>query len=105
MARMSDVLQLRRAGAADAAAVRALTREAYARWVPLLGREPQPMSTDFAEAIRNHQIDLAYLGAELAGLIERLGYEVDGETAFGAGTRVHMSKPVMPGVQSTDSQG
>ena len=36
-----DALTLRRAAAADAAAVRALTREAYAKWVPVIGREPQ----------------------------------------------------------------
>ena len=31
---------IRRAGPADA--VRALTRLAYAKWVPLVGREPTP---------------------------------------------------------------
>ena len=35
---------LRRATPRDAEAVRALTRAAYAKWVPLIGREPRPMT-------------------------------------------------------------
>lgn len=67
---MSGRLELRRAGAADAATVRDLTREAYAKWVPLIGREPKPMTADYAEAVRRHVIDMLYLDGELAGLIE-----------------------------------
>ena len=65
-------LVLRRAVAADAAAVRALTRAAYARWVPLIGREPKPMQADYERAVAEHRIDLALLGGELAGLIETI---------------------------------
>lgn len=61
---------LRRAGAADAAAVRELTREAYAKWVPLIGREPKPMVADYAAAVERHLIDMLYLDDALAGLIE-----------------------------------
>ena len=67
---MSDMVELRRAVAADAAAVRTLTREAYAKWVPLIGREPKPMTADYERAVANHRVDLAYLGGELAALIE-----------------------------------
>ena len=67
---MSGRLELRRAGAADAATVRDLTREAYAKWVPLIGREPKPMTADYTEAVRRHVIDMLYLDGELAGLIE-----------------------------------
>jgi GNAT superfamily N-acetyltransferase len=67
---VSGRLELRRAGAADAAAVRELTREAYAKWVPLIGREPKPMTADYAEAVQRHFIDMLYLDGELAGLIE-----------------------------------
>jgi ribosomal protein S18 acetylase RimI-like enzyme len=63
---------LRRAAAEDAAAVRALTRAAYAKWVPLLGREPKPMQADYERAVREHRIDLALLADELAGLIETI---------------------------------
>jgi len=69
---VSGRIELRRAGAADAPAVRALTREAYAKWVPLIGREPKPMTADYAEAARRHRIDMLYLDGELAGLIETI---------------------------------
>jgi hypothetical protein len=39
-------VELRQATAADAGAIRDLTREAYAKWVPLIGREPKPMTAD-----------------------------------------------------------
>lgn len=63
---------LRRAVAADAAAVRALTRQAYAKWVPLIGREPKPMQADYDRAVREHRIDLALLDGALAGVIETI---------------------------------
>ena len=63
---------LRQAVAADASAVRELTRDAYAKWVPLIGREPKPMTADYDAAIRNHRIDLLYLEGELAALIETI---------------------------------
>lgn len=63
-------MMLRRALAADAADIRALTRSAYAKWVPVIGREPLPMLANYDEAIRNHRIDLLLVGEGLAGLIE-----------------------------------
>lgn len=61
---------LRRATAADAAAVRDLTRAAYAEWVPVLGREPKPMGADYDAAVRDHVVDLLHLDGELAALAE-----------------------------------
>ncbi len=63
---------LRRAAAADAAAVRALTRQAYAKWVPLIGREPKPMQAYYDRAVHEHRIDLPLLDGVLAGLIETI---------------------------------
>ena len=67
-----DALAFRRATAVDAAAVRALTREAYAKWVPLIGREPMPMTADYDAAIRDHRIDLLCDGARIVALIETI---------------------------------
>ena len=69
---MSEAGELRRAVASDAPAIRALTREAYAKWVPLIGREPKPMTADYAEAVRRHRIDLLHLDGVLAALIETI---------------------------------
>ena len=63
---------LRQAVASDAAAVRALVRAAYAKWVPLIGRAPKPMGADYEAAVRDHRVDLACLGGELAALIETI---------------------------------
>jgi GNAT superfamily N-acetyltransferase len=54
----------------DAAAIRALTRAAYAKWVAILGREPKPMLADYDAAVRRHRIDLLRRGGQLAALIE-----------------------------------
>jgi GNAT superfamily N-acetyltransferase len=62
--------ELRRAGPADAAAVRALARAAYAKWVPLIGREPKPMGADYDEAVARDRIDLLYVDGVLAALIQ-----------------------------------
>jgi GNAT superfamily N-acetyltransferase len=70
--RVRDVLVLRPAIATDATAIRNLTRESYAKWVPLIGREPLPMTADYAEAIKRHRIDLLYLDGNLTALIEMI---------------------------------
>lgn len=65
-----DGLSLRRATAADAAAITGLTRAAYAPWVELIGREPLPMSVDYAEALVRNRFDLLEHDGGLAALIE-----------------------------------
>jgi len=64
------MVTMRQATAADAAAVLALTREAYTKWVAVTGREPLPMRVDYAEALKSHRFDLLYEGDTLAALIE-----------------------------------
>ena len=66
------VIKLQLAGVADAPAILALTRAAYAKWVPLIGREPWPMTADYAAAVSAHRIDLLYDGTALVGLIETI---------------------------------
>ncbi len=65
-------MTLRRATQADAAAVRALSRAAYAKWVPLIGREPKPMTADYDHAVRAHIVDLHEIDGVLEGLIEMI---------------------------------
>lgn len=61
---------LHRATAADATAVRDLVRAAYSKWVPLLGREPKPMTADYDAAVRDHVVDVVRLDGKMAALIE-----------------------------------
>lgn len=69
---MGEVLNIRLANETDAGAIRDLTRAAYAKWVPLIGREPKPMGADYQAAVRNHRFDLLYVDGVLAGLIETI---------------------------------
>jgi N-acetylglutamate synthase-like GNAT family acetyltransferase len=62
--------RLRRADAGDAAAIRDLTRDAYAKWVEVAGREPLPMTVDYAEALLRHRFDVLEIDGRLAALIE-----------------------------------
>ena len=63
-------ITMRRATTADAVAVRELTRAAYAKWVPILGREPRPMTADYDAALRDHLVDLLRVDGEAVALIE-----------------------------------
>ena len=67
---MDDRSEFRRATQADVEAIRDLTRAAYAKWVPVIGREPKPMGADYELAIRKHRFDLLYIDDVLVGLIE-----------------------------------
>ncbi|PRD53429.1 GNAT family N-acetyltransferase [Phyllobacterium myrsinacearum] len=64
--------KLVRATMGDADAVRSLVRSAYAKWIPVIGREPKPMGADYEHAVQHHLVDLLYADGELAGLIEMI---------------------------------
>ncbi len=64
--------EMRQAVAEDAAAIRTLTRAAYAKWVPVIGREPMPMVADYDAAVAAHRFDLLYVDGVLAALIETI---------------------------------
>jgi ribosomal protein S18 acetylase RimI-like enzyme len=63
---------LRPATTEDVPAIRALVREAYAKWVPIIGREPKPMTANYADAVLKHRIHLLFVGDKLAGLVETI---------------------------------
>ncbi len=72
---MNGNMKLRRALPADAAAVRDLTRAAYAKWVPVIGREPLPMRADYDRAVQDHIVVLCEEGNQLVALIELIASE------------------------------
>lgn len=63
---------IRTATPADAATIRDLTRAAYAKWVPLIGREPMPMRADYERAVREHRVDLLEAGGQVEALVEMI---------------------------------
>jgi GNAT superfamily N-acetyltransferase len=65
-----DMEALRIACESDAEPIRILTREAYAKWIAVTGREPLPMRVDYVDAIKRHRFDLLYTAGRLAALIE-----------------------------------
>ena len=60
---------IRRASADDAATIAAITNDAYAKYVPLMGRNPQPMNADYGQMLAEHPIWLLYVEGQPAGLI------------------------------------
>lgn len=66
---MSDA-PFRTATLADAPAIRRLVRAAYAKWVPVIGREPLPMLVDYEEAVEASHIALHEAAGRLLGLIQ-----------------------------------
>lgn len=68
----ADQLMPRRATSSDATAIRDLSRAAYAKWVPLIGREPRPMIADYDRAVIEHMIDLIEEWGQVVALIETI---------------------------------
>ena len=64
--------EIRRGVAADAAVIAAVTRAAYAKWTPILGREAKPMTVDYEEAVRKNRFDLLIVDGRAAALIETI---------------------------------
>jgi ribosomal protein S18 acetylase RimI-like enzyme len=71
-ASQSDFQSFRTAAPADAQLLRDLVRAAYARWVPVIGREPKPMRADYEAALRDHRIDVFYREDRPIALIETI---------------------------------
>jgi ribosomal protein S18 acetylase RimI-like enzyme len=62
-------MTLRRATLADLSDIKTCARAAYARYVPLIGREPAPMVADFGGQIARNWVWVAPHTAGLAGYI------------------------------------
>lgn len=69
-------ISVRRAASFDEERVSALTDAAYSKWVPVLGRKPQPMTTDYAAVIAAHLVWLLHVEEVTAGVLV-LMHELD----------------------------
>ena len=54
----------------DADLIRTFVRATFAKWVPIMGREPLPMTAAYAEALQHNGFVLAFAGDALAGVLE-----------------------------------
>lgn len=66
----SASIAIRLAQPHEAGAIAAIVMAAYAKWVPVIGREPMPMQVDYDKAVLEHRFDLAVDGGTILGLIE-----------------------------------
>jgi GNAT superfamily N-acetyltransferase len=68
--RTGDEVTIKRASLKDAATVSAITDAAYSKWIPLIGRKPEPMTVDYAEMIAKQPIHiLSVEGKPIAVLV------------------------------------
>jgi ribosomal protein S18 acetylase RimI-like enzyme len=65
---MNDAL-LRPATAEDVPRLTELVGAAYGRYVERIGGPPRPMTDDYTEVVRRHQVTVAEAGGEIIGLV------------------------------------
>ena len=65
---MPDQLPLiRAANRADVARIRAIARQAYGKYLPRLGREPEPMGADYDAEVSAHRVVVIEVAGEIIG--------------------------------------
>ena len=69
---INSSIRFRPAEPADAAAIRDIVRAAYAKWVPVIGREPLPMRADYDKAVAEHPFDLVVEDSSIVGMLETM---------------------------------
>ena len=63
------VLMVRPAAECDVGVLTAVAAEAYRRYVPRIGREPAPMTADYAQAVRSGLTWVAEADGDVVGLL------------------------------------
>jgi uncharacterized protein len=72
---MNTDITFQAATSSDVEAIGSLVRAAYAKWVPVIGREPKPMKADYRLSVERNDFALLHYQGELAGLIETIEKE------------------------------
>lgn len=67
-------VEIRIAEPHEAGSIAAIVMAAYAKWVPVIGREPMPMRVDYDKAVLEHRFDLAVENGAILGLIETVSH-------------------------------
>jgi ribosomal protein S18 acetylase RimI-like enzyme len=66
---MQQDITIRKAVLDDAKLVSAITDAAYAKYVPLMGRKPQPMTADYQQILAEHPVWIMWVGEQPAGVL------------------------------------
>lgn len=72
---IDSTIEIRPAAPLEAMVIGGIVRTAYAKWVPVIGREPLPMRADYQKALQEHQFDVATENGRIVGLIETMPRE------------------------------
>lgn len=62
-------IEMRRATSQDVPAIHAITEEAYSKYIPLIGRKPQPMMVDYEHMVVENDIWLLSFDGQPAGVL------------------------------------
>ena len=66
---MQQNIAIRRASPGDAATIQRITDAAYAKYVPLMGRKPQPMTADYDQILAEHPVWILSVDERPAGVL------------------------------------
>ena len=66
---MQPEIAIRKAAPDDAETITRITDAAYAKYVPLMGRKPQPMTADYHQIVVAHPVWVLSSAQELAGVL------------------------------------
>jgi ribosomal protein S18 acetylase RimI-like enzyme len=66
---VDEHIAIRKASLNDAGIISALTDAAYAKYVPLMGRKPQPMTADYASILAEHPVWMLWIDEQPAGVL------------------------------------
>ncbi len=66
---------LRRAGVDDVAPITDLVQAAYEKYIPVIGRTPIPMLTDYGVAVREHETWVLESDDRIVGVIELVAHD------------------------------
>jgi ribosomal protein S18 acetylase RimI-like enzyme len=64
-----EQIVIRAASPQDAETIAALTDAAYSKYIPRLGRKPQPMTADYRQVVAKHAVWLLCMGDQPAGVL------------------------------------
>src|SRR5829696_9230369 len=64
-----QAIAMRKAAPGDATIVSDITDAAYAKYVPLMGRKPQPMTADYQQILAEHPVWIVWVAKRPAGVL------------------------------------